>query len=73
MNQCGDIIYQSKRNLSGKDNFVKRNLSGQVSGRYCPETGHDWKKPAKNGLFLEVSGKCYTHPYGVSILNFKRR
>ena len=40
MHQYGHAIYQSKHNLSGKDYFAKRNLSEQLSGRYCPETGH---------------------------------
>ena len=49
------------------------NLSEEVSGRYCPATGHDWRKPAKIGLFLEVFVKFHTLPYTVFIPNFKRR
>ena len=73
IHQYGRIIYQSKQNLSGKDYFVKRNLFGEVSGRYCPETGHDWKKTAKNGLFLEVFGIFDPLPDKPFIPNFKRR
>ena len=56
MHQYGHTIYQTKHNLSGKDLIYKGNFSDQLSGRYCPKTGHDWKKPAKNGLLLEVFG-----------------
>ena len=49
------------------------NLSGEVSGRYWPESGQDWKNPAKNGLFLEVFAKFHTLPYMVLTPNFKRR
>ena len=72
MNQYGHIIYQLKQNLSGKDYFVKKNLSGQVSGRYYPEIRHDWEKPAKNGLFLQVFENFDTLPDIVFIQNFKR-
>ena len=50
------IIYGSKQNLSRSVQIYISNLSDQLSGRYCPETGHDWKKPAKNGIFSEVFG-----------------
>ena len=45
------IIYGWKRNLSSSVAIYISNLSDQLSGRYCPETGHDWKKPAKISLF----------------------
>ena len=48
------IIYGWKRNLSSNVQIYFSNLSDQLSGRYCPETGHDWKNPAKNGIFSEV-------------------
>ena len=65
--------YRLLGNLSGQVEFMFFYLSGQLSGRYCPETGQDWKKPAKIGLFLEVFANIHTVLYGVFIPNFKRR
>ena len=73
MHQYGHTIYQTKHNLSGKDLIYIWNLSDQLSGRYCPETGRDWKKPAKNRLFLELFATFHTLSDTVFILNFKRR
>ena len=53
--------------------FLKPAMSDQPSGRYWPETGHDWKKPAKNALFLQVFGIFDALPYSLFIPNFKRR
>ena len=47
---------QKTGNLCCSVFILEKNLSAQLSGRYWPESGHDWKKPAKNGLFLEVFG-----------------
>ena len=73
MHQYGHTIYQTKHNLTGKDLIYKKNLSAQLSGRYFPEIGHDWKNPAKNSLFLEIFGKFDPFPDKVSIQNFQPR
>ena len=39
--------------LSGFLNYIRK-FSDQPSGRYCPETGHDWEKKDKNRRFFEV-------------------
>ena len=56
LDKCAHIIYGWKRNLSSNVQIYISNLSDQLSGRYWPESGHDWKKPAKNGIFSEVFG-----------------
>ena len=73
LDKCAHIIYGWKRNLSSNVQIYISNLSDQLSGRYWPESGHDWKTPAKIGLFLEVFVKFHTLPYTVFIPNFKRR
>ena len=51
--------------------FLKSAMSDQLSGRYWPESGHDWKKPAKNSLFLEDLTP-FPIQYSFKILNVGR-
>ena len=54
------IIYRWIQNLSGRVFIIISNPSNLFYGRYCPETGHDWKKRPKMAGFWNI---CHTYRY----------
>ena len=50
--------------------LLRNNFSDRPSGRYWPESGHGWKKTAKNGLFFYVFGNFDPLPDKIFIQNF---